>query len=1456
MSNIDLWDWARSIFGGAAENRILSLKRVQNQRNGQVFATIRLSKGADRVSTLALLFAAARKRQFRIRTARTYGQRSSIRTQLNHLEAGVRSNDVRANGPPNQPAGLGIEVRIDPLNNQKAQLDMMEVCENGPLKANTELITALSWNCHEMGRGKRIAVEMALNQLQPTVVMIQETRRKAYHHPFRFPGYQTLEATDEPGLPGRRGVLLAVKSELLSYRVGKVSPFFIFARVVFKNSQTNVLAACVYLPPKGIKAHTSVIRREFFAELGTLMRKFPSDQVILAGDWNLTATEVSRHSTRYSVTRISLVGNSQITYKGQSDRGDLDHFLTDLQFAREATAEIAPVSQLVTSDHLPIFLRCKLRTKGDSVRSADLPLLSKPGWNKPKILSSVNQIRYHNRFLGLAAYADDMTLDEFAKNFETTVSEVGDELSLRKQVPVTRRGKRVILLSKSVKRLIRHRKSLEKQIKGRGTSDQQLVDWKLQLMELNYRIKIELKKITERQFQAEVAKGCALLGAGHTKLFFKWANSLKEDACLRRAAVNPIQGDDGVLLVQPEDILQAWKEHFSELNDDVKTVDSLGSDEHKLPKFKDLEGCDGEITMTELQAVLKDVEAGKAAGPDDIPSEWFKIGRLSKQWHAPGVEKDQPNPLATVLLKLVNRMFAESKIPDRWETADVVPVPKKGDPTSRNDHRGIALIPIAIKLVCKILNTRLVEKLELRSSGGVKNHGGLIEEQAGFRPQEESIAQVVLLQEVCQRRLICGKQTLLAFIDFKKAYDVVPHSMLWYKLEQRGVPSKIMQFIKNMYKVSKSQVKLPDGSRSSTWSYGRGLRQGCPLSPLLFSVYIDDILDDGAREFGVEVPMKGTTTTGAKRLAGLLFADDLVLTAGTCSNLSELLAKVTKWSNLWAMKVGISKCGIMAISDETDLGNLKAQLAAQNLTLQDQPVPIVAEYEYLGFTITEGNCSVNKAVARRKEKIRQTWRHIRHVLQSKDTPLSIKKNLLNAIVFPSGLYGSEVLGMSIQTVRPLQTTMNSILRAAVGTPRTGGFSNEVLCAELGVPSAYASASAQRFRALVKYPESKTWLARLFFADLFSKQRNTWKTGAERWVKRHAHKLWAEAQESTRTPSELAKVLKEHLVVKALHREAAGDSSTAAEYLGNDFWSSKHYLRVSHKFPRLARGFELLLKFRTGAFRGKTKLAEFPQCPFCRDSEGDSREHLLLECPKFDIHRAEYLAPVMEEVVGQADLRGYTVDMDEMVAAMLGGSADGIGNAEWWAGDKGEYAARQRWYMKCLKENLATVNAMFTNIVEELTGTERTLNFRKFSKVVQKWMTKELSNVQTGTEGEHGPVLQETELNKPAPPAAQKKSLTKEAWKAWRDMGKHNGSLAERLDKSKLFSILIRNLPRRPLVEPKRSPWAKEEGRNLPAVQVAAFLTAVAREYDKLPRRGVKARKGTTAVNQLSLVSYR
>ena len=146
------------------------------------------------------------------------------------------------------------------------------------------------------------------------------------------------------------------------------------------------------------------------------------------------------------------------------------------------------------------------------------------------------------------------------------------------------------------------------------------------------------------------------------------------------------------------------------------------------------------------------------------------------------------------------------------------------------------------------------------------------------------------------------------FIDYSKAFDCVDHNKLWNCMRKLGIPEHLITLIKNLYTGQEATVRTEFGN-TEWFKIGKGVRQGCILSPYLFSVYSENIM----RTAGIE-DMSGISI-GGRRLNNLRYADDTTLIAKSKEELSALIQQVKIASEAAGLMLNVKKTKIMATED-------------------------------------------------------------------------------------------------------------------------------------------------------------------------------------------------------------------------------------------------------------------------------------------------------------------------------------------------------------------------------------------------------------------------------------------------------------------------------------------------------------------------------------------------------------
>ena len=187
-----------------------------------------------------------------------------------------------------------------------------------------------------------------------------------------------------------------------------------------------------------------------------------------------------------------------------------------------------------------------------------------------------------------------------------------------------------------------------------------------------------------------------------------------------------------------------------------------------------------DLTYDDLWDALHKMKSHKTPGSDSIPSNLYKQARAERNQLA---QHDSPGPTTTpfsaYLLHVLNLVWTGLYIPRPWRQTTIISIPKKGDPSIMDNYRGISLMPTALKILCTIICSRL------NTFGETNNL--FSPNQAGFRKLEECATQAACVIKAVQRRRLCHDGTYLLFVDFRKAYDTVPHEALFCSLEHFGI---------------------------------------------------------------------------------------------------------------------------------------------------------------------------------------------------------------------------------------------------------------------------------------------------------------------------------------------------------------------------------------------------------------------------------------------------------------------------------------------------------------------------------------------------------------------------------------------------------------------------------------------------------------------------------------------
>ena len=218
-----------------------------------------------------------------------------------------------------------------------------------------------------------------------------------------------------------------------------------------------------------------------------------------------------------------------------------------------------------------------------------------------------------------------------------------------------------------------------------------------------------------------------------------------------------------------------------------------------------------------------------------------------------------------LLTLILNKIFDSGNFPEEWALGVIVILFKESTKSDLNNCRGITLLSMLGKILIGILNNQLL--------GVMNKFETLTESQARFRQGYRTTDHLFTLTTLIDCCTTKNKKPLfLCFIDFRKAFDKVDNELLWRKISNYGAGGKFLNIIKSMYEKVKSCVRSKNGL-TNFFSYTRGVRQGCLLTPLLFSLYLNYLVECLERNGALAVELWDI------RLCAMLHADDLILLA-------------------------------------------------------------------------------------------------------------------------------------------------------------------------------------------------------------------------------------------------------------------------------------------------------------------------------------------------------------------------------------------------------------------------------------------------------------------------------------------------------------------------------------------------------------------------------------------------
>ena len=318
----------------------------------------------------------------------------------------------------------------------------------------------------------------------------------------------------------------------------------------------------------------------------------------------------------------------------------------------------------------------------------------------------------------------------------------------------------------------------------------------------------------------------------------------------------------------------------------------------------------------------------------------------------------------------------------------ITPIHKEGPKDDPDNYRGICIGSALSKVLSTMMNERLTEY--------AKENNMINKAQIGFEAENRTSDHLLTVKSLVNKYVNDNKGKLyVCFVDFRKAFDTVWHQGLFQKLEDAGITGNFINTLKDMYRKTECAVKL--GSRTTQYfKCKKGVRQGDPLSPLLFNIYINGIFKR-LEENGCDP----VSLDGIDKVNALAYADDIILISTTKEGLQKALDTTQQYCQEWKLKVNHKKTKCMTFTRGT-------QKEKTTFTIDGNNLENTREYKYLGIMINKKNCTFSPAIKALRIKATRAIYAIKAKINMNNLPIKIALKLFDALVKPILLYASEI----------------------------------------------------------------------------------------------------------------------------------------------------------------------------------------------------------------------------------------------------------------------------------------------------------------------------------------------------------------------------------------------------------------------------------------------------------------